>query len=77
MNIKMVDLSVHINEDTDHDTREKMQDKLRALNGIMGATSHDDKSHLLVVSYNPDVVTSKDILNCVKENGVHAQLFGL
>ncbi len=75
--IKMVDVTLHIDENIDHASREVMQDKLRALDGVVAAVSRDEKPHLLVVEYNPDRVNSDAILACVQEQGVHAELIGL
>lgn len=77
MDTKLVDVTLHIDETIDHETREGVQDKLRALSGVMAAASHDERPHLVVVEYDPDQVSSQNILACVKDQGVHAELIGL
>ena len=77
MDIKMVDVTVHIDESVDHAGRERIADSLRALEGVLAAVSHDERPHLMVVEYNPDRVTSQAILSRVKSAGVHAELVGL
>lgn len=77
MDIKMVDVTVHIDEAVDHEARERIGDKLRALDGVVAAVSHDQKPHLMVVEYNPDKVSSQTILATVRGAGVHAELVGL
>lgn len=77
MEIKMVDVTVHIDEETDHETRELMKDQLRGMEGVMAAITHDERPHLMVVEYDPDRINSAQILAQVKDAGVHAELIGL
>ncbi len=77
METNMVDVTLHLDEDTSHDQREGLRDKLLEMRGVMAAVSHDEKPHLLVVEYDPDVVNSSEILATVKESGLHAELIGL
>ena len=77
MDIKLVDVTVHIDENIDHATREQVADKLRGLDGVVAAVAHDEKPHLMVVEYNPERTNSSAILACVKGEGVHAELIGL
>ena len=77
MDIKLVDVTVHIDETVDHAARERIADGVRALDGVVAASSHDEKAHLLIVEYNPDKVSSQTILARVRQAGVHAELIGL
>lgn len=73
----MVDVTLHIDETIDHDARESLQDKLREIDGVIAAVSHDEKPHLIIVEYNPQKTTSEALLACVREQGIHAELIGL
>jgi hypothetical protein len=77
MSIKMVDVTIHIDENTTHEQREGIRDQVLNKSGVEAATYHDDKPHLLVVEYNPDDVNSTDLLQVVQNSGVHAELIGL
>lgn len=77
MSNSMVDVTIHIDEKVSADARGELQDKLLAMKGVMAAASHDDKPHLMVVEYDPEVVNSSQILSQVKDAGVHAELIGL
>lgn len=77
MGTKMVDVMLHIDENITHDEREELRDRILAQNGVMAAAYHDEKPHLLVIEYDPDVVSSKAILETVEAGGVHAELIGL
>lgn len=77
MDEKMVDVTLHINEETSHSDREVIRDKILAHDGVMAVDYHDEKPHLLIVEYNPDVVSSVKFLDILKEMELHAELVGL
>ena len=77
MDIKLVDVTVHIDENLTKEQRQSVEDKLRSLDGVVSVVIRDDKPHLVLVEYNPDRASSSAILSTVKDAGVHAELVGL
>lgn len=77
MDIKLVDVTVHIDETLSKEQRQGMEDTLRALDGVVSVAAKGEKPHLVVVEYNPDRISSGAILSAVKNLGVHAELVGL
>ncbi len=77
MDIKMVDVLVHVDESIDKAARTAMEDSVRGLDGVLSVGQHDEKPHLMIVEYNPDRINSTAILGRVKEQGVHAEIVGL
>ncbi len=77
MESKMVDVMVHIDPETDHAQREDLRDLILKHKGVDAAVYHDDKPHLMVIEYDPDEVTSQQLLEIVTDRGVHAELVGL
>jgi len=75
--IKLVDVTIHIDKETDADTREKIDAALRALPGVVSVHMPDEEPHLLVVEYNPDVTKSAHMLTTVRELAGHAEMIGL
>ena len=75
--IKLVDVTIHIDSETDADTRGKIDNALRALNGVVSVHMPIEKSHLLMVEYNPDATTSTHMLTTVRELAGHAEMIGL
>jgi len=73
----MVDVTVHIDETVNHERRIKIADTVRESKGVMGVAFHDEKPHLMIIEYNPKMVGSKDLLQIVLGQGVHAELVGL
>ena len=77
MTIKLVDLTIHIDEALGHEKLEQLRDKLLAESGVVVATYDKSKPHLMMVGYDPGKNNSLNLLNVVKGEGVHAELVGL
>ena len=77
MDTKLAEVTFHIDEDTSHDDREKFRDVLLAIDGVMAAACHDEKPHLMLIEYNPDVTSSMAFVNTAKEHGLHGELIGM
>ena len=75
--IKLVDVTIHIDNETDAGTREKIDAALRMLRGVVSVHMPSEEPHLLVVEYNPDVTTSTHMLTTVRELAGHAEMIGL
>lgn len=75
--IKLVDVTVHIDENIDTGTRADVERNIRNLDGVVSVHMPQDKPHLCMVEYNPDRVSSQGILRCVTAQDVHAELIGL
>jgi len=77
MDIQLADVTVHIDETLDTAQRLKLEDSVRALDGVVSYHNPDNKPHLAVVEYDPGKVSSGAILAAVTGQGVHAELVGL
>ena len=75
--INLADVTIHIDKDTDSDTRQAVETALRAVSGVISVHMPSDESHLVVVEYNPDATTSSHLLTMVKEVVGHAEMIGL
>ena len=76
MDTKLADVTLHIDETTSHEQREKLRDALLAMDGVMAAAYHDEKPHLMLIEYNPDTLKSIEFVNTAREHGLHAELIG-
>lgn len=54
-----------------------MQSEIPANIGVFSVHMPSAKSHLILVAYSPDSIRSRDILDVVTQNGLHAELVGL
>ena len=73
----MVDVTLHIDENTTHEQREDFRDVLLALDGVMAAACHDEKPHLMLIEYDPELINSIEFVNAAKRSGFHAELIGI
>ncbi len=75
--IKMVDITFHIDKETDDATRAKVESDLRQVDGVVSVHMPEDERHLVVVEYNADTTTSSDLLATVQGAAGHAEMIGL
>ena len=75
--IKLVDVTIHIDKDTDDATREKIDKALRGTDGVISVHMPKEEPHLIVVEYNPDATKSMDLLKAVENVAGHGELIGL
>jgi hypothetical protein len=77
MEIKLVDVTIHIDETLEEERRPQLVAKIREHEGVVSVGYHDEKPHLMMVEYNPDKTSSSQLLESVKGEGLHAELIGL
>ena len=77
MEIDLTDVTLHIDETLSRENRTLIEDKLRALDGVISVHNPDERPHLAVIQYNPTAASSSAILDTVRGEGVHAELIGL
>ena len=77
MDINLVDVTLHIDENLSAEQRETIEESLRALDGVVSVHNSEKTAHLTIVEYNPAVMESQKILKRVTDQGVHAKLVGL
>lgn len=77
MDIQLSDVTLHIDENLNHEQRGTIEESLRALDGVISVHNADKTPHLSMVEYDPNVTSSQDILARVTNQGVHAELIGM
>ena len=77
MSDKMVDVTLHIDEETSHEDREGFRDTLLGISGVMAADYRDDTPHLMIIEYDPDVIVPHEFIAAAKQRGYHSELIGL
>ena len=75
--IKLVDITIHIDKETDAATRGKVEGALRGIDGVVSVHMPQNETHLVVVEYNPDATSSSVLLASVREMAGHAEMIGL
>ena len=77
MDIQLADVTIHIDKNLSSEQRGTIEESLRALDGVVSIHNPDKTPHLTLVEYDPDVITSRKILERVTNQGAHAELVGL
>ena len=77
MSDKMVDITMHIDEETSNEDREYLQDTLLDMPGVMAASCRDKHRHLMVIEYDPDSINPKEFVVAAEHQGYHSELIGM
>jgi len=77
MSDTMLDVTLHIDEETTHEEREDLRDTFLRKKGVMTADCRDERPHLMIVGFDPENVTSVELLAMAKNQGYHAELIAM
>jgi hypothetical protein len=75
--VSLSDVLIHIDESLDAEQRGQVENRLRAVDGVISVHNPDDRPHLTIVEYRPDKTDARVLLDRVRGQGVHAELVGL
>jgi len=74
---KMVDVTLHIDEEKSHEERDDFCDTLLTISGVKTASYRDERPHLLIIEYDPDAIAPKEFVVAAKYCGYHSELIGM
>jgi hypothetical protein len=74
MNIN--DVVIHVNEALDAQERHDLEAQMREIDGVIAPRFNDQKTHLMIVAYDPDHTSTIALLDAVRGQGYHAQHCG-
>lgn len=77
MEIQIVDFMIHIDETLPRENLEKLESIVRQNESVISAAVPRGKPHLMMVAYNPQRGSAKEILASVEREGCHAELVGM
>jgi len=77
MEIQLADILIHIKETLVDAERQRVEDRLRGIDGVISVHKPDERPHLVTVEYRPDKTGSRTLLQSVRDQGLHAELVGL
>lgn len=75
--MQTADVVIHVDETIDHDMRMEIAGIIKAHAGVTDVINHDERPHLMIVRYDPRLVTAEGLLAVVRAKGIHAELVGL
>ena len=73
----IADVTVHIDETLDHISLQDLAGDLRQVDGVESVSFHNDKPHLMIVTYDPNLTSSSSVHQKITAKGIHAKLIGL
>ena len=71
------DVVIHIHADLEDSVIHDIEHDIGCMAGVYSACVSDRARHLLLVDYDPEDIRAQDLLHCVQDRGVHAELIGL
>ena len=77
MDIKMIDVMLHIDEDLGQHQRDHLEHHIRSQQGVVALGYNKQRPHLMIVEYNPEQTSARELLHTVTSQGLHAELIGL
>ena len=70
----MSDVMLHIDEETTHDERESLRDYFLERSGVLTADCRDTTPHLMIIGFDPEGISTSELLSSVQRKGYHAEL---
>lgn len=79
MDINLADVTLHLDEELSEEARGALEAALRERDGVVSVHYNTNAAHphLAIIEFNPDKVSSQDLLSIVKLQGYHGELMGL
>jgi len=75
-NIRLDDVTVHIDESLDQEARNRLVSHLRSLDGVVSVEGSETTPHLFIVRFDESHITTKNILKVILGENLHAELLG-
>ncbi|MES9881844.1 MAG: hypothetical protein ABW185_13280 [Sedimenticola sp.] len=75
---QVAEVTLHIDQDITGDEMEKLLKALKEREGVIKVQTNPEKNHLLVVvvKYDPEKISSKDLVTIPRHLGLRAELIG-
>lgn len=75
--MELVDFLINVQPELPADQRSSLESEINKVDGVVSACFSPGHPHMLEITYNPDVVTSSDVLARVGKRGIAANKIGL
>jgi len=75
--VNIVDIVVHLHPENSCDDREKIEHELRDRNGVISVHFNEqDHPHAVLVAFNPEAVSSQEVLSEIRKCDANAMMAG-
>lgn len=75
--METIDFLVHIDETLNDSELEVIEDSIRDGKAVAAASHQANNPHLIQVVYDSNMIHANDIVQAIRDHGVHAQAVGL
>jgi hypothetical protein len=75
--VDLPDVLVHVAETLGYEGLKELEGVIRTEPGVISVAFHEEKPHLIVVQFDPQLTQATRILQRVTDHGVHAELVGM
>lgn len=75
--METIDFLVHIDETLNESELEVIEDSIRDGKAVAAASHQANNPHLIQVVYDSNMIHANDIVQAIRDHGVHAQAVGL
>ncbi|MES9858497.1 MAG: hypothetical protein ABW166_18120 [Sedimenticola sp.] len=76
MENQVAEVTLHIDQDISGDEMKKPLKALKEREGVIKVQTNPEKNHLLVEKYDPEKISSKDLVTIPRHLGLRAELIG-
>lgn len=77
IDVEMTDVLIHVHPHLEQDDRSSLEEELHQHDGVLSVHFNKEHEHLLMVEYNPNVISSERLLRLVGDRGIEASRIGL
>ncbi len=75
--METIDFLVHIDETLNESELEVIEDSIRDGTAVAAASHQANNPHVIQVIYDSNMIHANDIVQAIRDHGVHAQAVGL
>lgn len=75
--METIDFLVHIDETLNESELEVIEDSIRDGKAVAAASHQANNPHVIQVVYDSNMIHANDIVQAIRDHGVHAQAVGL
>lgn len=73
----IADVMIHVDETLDREALDRLEAAVKQNDCITSADVPAGREHMMLVTYNAECVSAREILDIVIRQGVHAELVGM
>lgn len=77
MSASLNEVVLHIDESLDDASLARIEEGIRQDTGVVSVGHNPQRSHMIMVVYDSDVIHAAALLHSVQDRGLHAQVVGL